>query len=117
MKVWIHVLIPHIVKRIEALKAQVVKDQAEDLRLKQEYEHEFFPRLFGWKYRSNRGYWSDTSEQLLVKEERKLKELLYLRKNDLDEIVKLSNYIYEHSSRYLATKDAILKEHGEVIYD
>lgn len=117
MKVWIHALIPHIVKRIEALKTQVIKDQVEDLRLKKEYESKFFPRLFGWKYQSIRGYWNDTSEQRLVKEERKLKELLYLRKNDLDEVVNLSDYINPYNARYLATKDAILKEHGEVICD
>lgn len=117
MKVWIHALIPHIVKRIEGLKAQVIKDQAEDLRLKQEYESKFFPRLFGWKYQINRGYWSDTSEQRLAKEKRKLRELLYLRKNDLDEIVHLSDYIYMHSKRYLTTKDAILEEHGKIIYE
>ena len=113
MKVRIHALIPYIQKRISALELQVIEDQAEDLRLKQEYESKFFPNLFGWKYLNNRGCWFDTSEQLLTKEERKLKELKYLLKNDLDSVVHLSDYISQYANRYIKTKDAILKEHGE----
>lgn len=114
MRVKIEHLIPHIEKRISALELQVVEDQAEDLRLKQEYESKFFPKLFGWKYEGVRGYWFDTSEQRLVKEKRNWEELKYLLKNKLDTIVRLSTYINEYSKNYIKVKDAILKEHGEI---
>ena len=110
MKVRIHALIPYIQKRISALELQVIEDQVEDLRLKQEYESKLFPNLFGWKYPA---HWFAMTEQLLTEEERKLKELKYLLKNDLDSVVHLSDYISQYANRYIKTKDAILKEHGE----
>ena len=42
MKVKIPHIILHIEKQISALERQVVKDQAEDLHLKQEYKNKFF---------------------------------------------------------------------------
>ena len=116
MQVKIEHLIPFIVERIAKLELQVVHQTLREEGEKRVYENKFLPRLFGWEWKPQRDFWSDSWEQIAEREKVREKTLNYYLNFEICSTVNLEDFT--GWGNYAKVREAILAKHiGEYVND